>query len=298
MANITNVRQGEFMRVAFSLLRDNPEGLEVRKILDHISQNVELTGFELGEYPSTPNKPRYEKIVRFASIPLVKAGWITKGKGKWYLTDDGLAAYQKYENPEHFFKEGARLYQKWKKSREKISEFAAEQLDEEDPSGSALTLEEAQEKAWTELRDYIKEIEPFEFQDLVADLLGAMEYQVDWVAPPGKDKGIDIIAFSDPLGVESPRIVVQVKHRIDNPTTVKEIREFLSVIGSDHVGIFVSSGGFTRDAKDAARNQERRLITLIDLEKLFDLWVEYYESLSQNAQHRLPIIPVYYLATV
>src|SRR5581483_1369220 len=35
---------------------------------------------------------------------------------------------------------------------------------------------------------------------LVAALLRAMGYHVSWVAPPGPDRGVDIIARTDPLG--------------------------------------------------------------------------------------------------
>jgi len=38
-----------------------------------------------------------------------------------------------------------------------------------------------------------------------------MGYHVAWVAPPGPDGGVDVIAQSDPLGINGPRIKVQVK---------------------------------------------------------------------------------------
>jgi len=131
----------------------------------------------------------------------------------------------------------------------------------------------------------------------VADLLRAMDYHVSWVAPPGKDRGIDIIAYTDPLGASVPRIKVQVKHR-DQPTAVGELRAFMATLGTDDLGLFVSSGGFTSDAKDEARTQERRKVTLLDLENFFDLWVEHYEKLSQEARQRFPLKPIYFLAPV
>jgi restriction system protein len=122
-----------------------------------------------------------------------------------------------------------------------------------------------------------------------------MGYHVHWVAPPGKDFGIDIIAAPDPLGTRGPRIKVQVKRQQD-PARVDVIRSFLAVLSDDDVGIFVSTGGFTRDAADEARTQERRRLTLLDLEDLFDLWVEHYSKLSDDARRRLPLKPIYFLA--
>jgi len=43
-------------------------------------------------------------------------------------------------------------------------------------------------------------------QDLVAGLLRGMNYHVSWVAPAGADKGVDIIAHPDPLGIQRGRI--------------------------------------------------------------------------------------------
>ena len=70
----------------------------------------------------------------------------------------------------------------------------------------------------------------------------------------------------------------------------------MAVLGEHDVGIFVSSGGFTNDAEAEARTQEKRKITLVNLEKLFDLWVLHYNKLSESDKHLLPLRPVYYLA--
>lgn len=100
---------------------------------------------------------------------------------------------------------------------------------------------------------------PYEFQNMVGDLLKAMGYHVAWIAPPGKDGGLDLLAWSDPLGTKTPRIKVQVKRRTDN-VSVSELRSFMAVLGEDDVGLFVTAGDFTRDAESEARTQEKRKI--------------------------------------
>ena len=67
-------------------------------------------------------------------------------------------------------------------------------------------------------------------------------------------------------------------------------------MNEDDAGLFVAIGGFTRDAEDFARMQERRKITLIDLEQLVDLWTEFYPKLTDLARERLPLTPIYFLA--
>jgi restriction system protein len=42
--------------------------------------------------------------------------------------------------------------------------------------------------------------------------------------------------------------------------------------------------------------QERRRIMLLDSKRLFDLWVENYEAIPEQARSLLPIRAVWYLA--
>lgn len=88
---------------------------------------------------------------------------------------------------------------------------------------------------------------------------------------------------------------MQVK-RQGQPVSVEGLRSFMALLGEDDVGIFVSVGGFTKDAAEEARTQEKRKVTLVDLEALFDLWVEHYTRLSDEARRRLPLRPIHFLA--
>ena len=159
---------------------------------------------------------------------------------------------------------------------------------------SAVSFEQAEEQAWGEIAAHLKVMPPYEFQDLVADLLKGMGYYPSWVAPPGPDGGLDIIAHPDPLGTRAPRIKVQVK-RQQAKITADELRSFFSHITEDDAGLFVSLGGFTRDAETEARKQERRRITLIDLDRLVELWIEFYGKLEPKARERMPLTPIYFL---
>jgi restriction system protein len=77
---------------------------------------------------------------------------------------------------------------------------------------------------------------------------------------------------------------------------VDGLRSFMGALGELDVGLFVNTSGFTRDARDEARSQEKRRISLLDLEKLFDLWVEHYEKMGDAARRRMPLKPVYFMA--
>ena len=280
MADVTLQRTGEFLRVVFELLWYQPEGLPFRDILARIPESMQLTEYESSYYPST-NVPRYEKIIRYATIPLVKAGWLVKdNKGRWYITDEGQEACRKFGDAQKFYEEALRIYNEWRQSHPAIF----------------IPVEDVEERAWEQIQKYLQGMRPFEFQTLVIDLLQAMDYHVTWTSPPGKERGqIDIIAYTDPLGASVPRIVVQVKHK-GQTATVEGVKAFMSVLGLDDYGLFFSSGGFTGDAEEEA--QERHKFTLIDLESFYDLWVEYYEKLTIEARQRFPLTPISFLSSM
>lgn len=294
MADVTRRRTGELLRALFEILRVKPEGLQARDALDALANRVTLTPYEAGSYESGGR--RFEKIVRFATVDAVKAAWLLKQKGRWSLTQAGLAALDQFPDPELFYREAVRLYHEWRRSQPDAEpETADEAADESSGKSASVTFEQAEEQAWSEIEQYLRKMPPYDFQELVADLLRAMDYHVAWVAPPGKDGGLDILAWKDPLGTQPPRIKVQVK-RLGSNVTVDGLRSFMAVLGDDDVGLFVTTSGFTKDADEEARTQEKRKVTLVDLEKLVDLWIEYYPKLSDTARRRLPLQKIWFLA--
>ncbi len=299
MSNMSRQRMGELQRGVFTILLDQPDGLPAKEILSRMTKAVPPTEFEKSDYPKHPGIQRFGKIIRFATIGPVKAGWLIKEKGRWYLTEEGKQAFFKFPNPEEFSRESNRLYYQWANKQPKDATEEEEDLPEEvgpieGVAEVSSTLEEAEETAWNEIEAYVAAINPYDLQKLVAALLRAMGYHVAWISPPGPDKGIDIVAHSDPLGTSAPRIKVQVKRRADK-INVDGLRSFMAILSEQDVGIFVSTGGFTSDAESEARTKETRKLTLIDLEKLVDLWIEHYEKVSEADKRLLPFKPVHYL---
>jgi restriction system protein len=294
MADVTKKRVGEILRELFNILKGHPEGMRAKEALNALANSVTMTEYERGNYESGGR--RFEKIVRFATVDCAKAGWLTKNKGIWTLTEAGIIAYRDFRDPEAFYRRAQQLYKAWR-ATQPDAEVVGEADDQSDvgSKSASITYEQAEEQAWQEIDHYLRHMPPYEFQELVASLLRAMGYHVSWVSPPGKDGGIDIVALLDPLGTRPPRIKVQVK-RQGQTVNVEGVRSFIAVLGDEDVGLFVSLGGFTKDAADEARRQESRRVTLIDLEQLFDLWVEHYPKLTDEARRRLPLQPIHFLA--
>lgn len=164
------------------------------------------------------------------------------------------------------------------------------------PPHDALDFETAETHAKTEIENRIRALDPYEFQNLTAALLRGMGYSTPYVSSKGPDGGTDIIAYPDPLGTETPHLRVQVKHRARGKATRGEIAELRGIIRQNReVGLFVSTGGFTADAKREAR-QGAIHIELIDLNRFLALWLLHYKSLSEEDKGMLRLRRVYFLS--
>lgn len=288
---MANYRTGEIQRAILKTLEGYPDGLPAREVLKKLTERLTLTEFEMADYPSSPGVRRFEKIARFSTISLVKAGWLIKSNGIWVGTEKGKAALEDHPEPNGFKIAADAMYRKWAAGQPNEDET---QDAAEEPKISSVTLEEAEEKAWDEVLRYLAEMPPYDFQELVAGLLRGMGYHVSYVSPPGRDQGIDIIAHTDPLGLEVPRIKVQVK-RCSDRVAVDGVRSFLAILGETDAGIFVSVGGFTSEAEREARGQERRKIMLVNPSRLFELWTEHYDRIPDEQRRLMPLKPIYYL---
>jgi restriction system protein len=246
------------MRGVFAVLSDATEPVPAFEVIARTTERVPPTPFEQEGLPKHPKIRRFDNLIRFTTLPAVKAGWLIKAKDGWTLTEDGRVAYATFTDPEALRREAERLYRAWKEGQ------PAPEPEPEIPEDEVrATFEEAEEAAWAEIREYLATMPPYDFQNLVAALLKAMDYHVLWVAPPGPDRGIDMIAYSDPLGTSSPRIKVQVKRQPETKTDAHALRAFIGTLGTHDVGIYVSAAGFTSEAEREARSEHRHL-TLID----------------------------------
>lgn len=291
MGQITHERSGELSRGIFKTLLDEPEGLSVKEIFPRLEKDVPPTDFEREMYPNRPNVRRYENIAQFATITLVKAGWLVKNHGHWLLTEAGKQAYHSVTDPEKFYRKSLDEYGKWKEGQSP-RETGAGGEDELDDSGmSSVTLEKSEADAWAEVKNHLNKIDPYNFQELVAGLLEGMGHHIEWVAPRGPDGGVDIHAASG--GVSGKRIKVQVKRRKDT-LNVDTIRSFRGTLKEGDTGLFISTSGFTSEAAKDARQGDRHLI-LIDGKRFFDLWVSHYEKIPEERRRLLPIKLVAFL---
>ena len=102
-------------------------------------------------------------------------------------------------------------------------------------------------------------------------------------------------AFTEFLGIKLPRIIVQVKHKPETSIATDEIRKLVGTMPrTSDVGLFVTSGEFSNPAKIEARSSSKH-IELIGFTRFIELWVQYYDKMSDEQKNMLPLHPIYFL---
>ena len=264
--------------------------IPVKDLYPFVENNVELTPWEC-ERAGKMQYIRWTNSFQFYSIDYAKAGFILKKNGMWYLTPEGENVIKKSANEVMNIAENA--YRKWKRLNT-VEEYKDEPSDDAQENANDVKLEQLESDARESIKDYLTAKDPYQFQDMVAALLRAMGYHTPFIAPKGKDGGIDIIAYVDPLGAQTPRIKVQVKHRPDTVIGASDIRALLGVLRAGDIALFVTSGTFSSEAKNTSTNS-REFIRWIDGNDFIDMWQEYYDKMSDEDKNMLPLKRISFL---
>jgi restriction system protein len=286
------------MYAAFKILKDAGGQLPGKKVVEKIKESTKFSDWEKQIYEKTGGV-RWESILSFYSIDCVKAGFLRKNKGVWHLTEEGEKAIPL--GPLKLLEKANKLYRSWaadnkdgKSKKDKEPEEATE-LEENKTQAQKANIGLLEEQANAGIKDFIRNKNAYEFQDIVAALLRAMNYHTPFISPKGKDGGLDIIAYNDPLGATSPRVKVQVKHRPDATVPVDDIRSLTGLLNKDgDIGLFVTSGYFTSESERCARESHRH-IKLLDVDNFISLWQEFYAKLTDDDKNLLPLHSIYFL---
>ena len=286
----------------FQILKANGGEMRRSDIILKLPEMVQFTEWEKERLEKTGNV-RWESIFSFYTIDCMKAGFLQKDKGTWILTPEGEEAIKLGE--EGLFMAVKKAYIQWKTqkpsnetekeatTKETIEDLAIEENNE--VKSQKVLIEQYVEKAIEGIQEFINKKNPYEFQDLIAALLRAMGYYISFNAKRGKDGGIDIVAYSDPLGTKEPRMKVQIKHRPNDAVSVDVVKQLVANLNkSGDVGLFVTSGRFTSESERYSRESHKH-IELIDFQRLVSLWQEYYHKMTDEDKNMLPLQPIYFL---
>lgn len=267
-------QKAKVLRSLIEILWHKPEGLPAREIIASIPRPAPAWD----EEPEVEDEVGYEMILRLMSIPIAKVGWMLKTrKGRWYLTEAGRQACKKFSNAQELYEEALRQLEEVQQNNNEV----------------IVALEAAEEMAWLQVEKYFHGKKPFEVKIMIAHLLRACGYHVASVAPKTENANQpDIVAWTDPIGVKKPRILVQIIHKGQAMTT-EGIRSFFSQLEQNDFGLVFSTGGLTSEARGIVKSVSANMFVM-DLDAFFDLWVMQYDKLDGDARKLLPLKPIHF----
>ena len=143
------------------------------------------------------------------------------------------------------------------------------------------------------IKDRVNQLDWEDMERLVAGMLKAMGYCAR-VMPKGPDGGRDVVASPDALGLESPRIVAEVKHR-KGAMGAPAVRSFIGGLRAGDRGLYVSTGGFTREARYEA-DRANVPVRLLDLDAFVRHYVDIYDKADDDTRSILPLTRIWWPA--
>ncbi|WP_040160241.1 restriction endonuclease [Mobilicoccus massiliensis] len=147
------------------------------------------------------------------------------------------------------------------------------------------TLEAIRDRVRTHVAENFAE---HKLTHLVAEVLETMGFHCE-VSPAGPDGGVDILAGSGPLGLDSPTLVVEVK---SEPTpvgsaVVRGLHSAMTRYDADQ-GLLVALGGTTTPAQREFSTLRTRL-RVWDADTFLDHLFDRYEMLPALTRQKLPL---------
>ena len=133
------------------------------------------------------------------------------------------------------------------------------------------------------LREFLLKMPPYNFEQLVRDLLEAMGYEDVTVTKQSGDKGVDVVATVQ-FGITTITEVVQVKRHQGNlsRTVIDQLRGVLPFHRAIR-GTIITTGGFSKGLVEVATFPGAAPITLINGEKLIELLLEHQLAIKKRS---------------
>ena len=264
------------------------EPRRIGDVVEHISDQLDLSPEERSQMLPSGKQTVIANRVHWARSYLKQAGVVRNPKRGWYeLTDRGrhLLKHPEINLDNGYLQRFAEFQQFQERGKgnapHPASEIAPTASGAETPDESLLAAHAKLNAALaSNLIDAVCSASPAFFEQLIVDLLIAMEYggateDAGRALGQSGDNGIDGVIDQDPLGVD--QIYLQAKrYSPGNVVGAGDIRDFFGALSLKKAtkGIFVTTSSFSQSAKDTARDLGARIV-LIDGPQLARLMIRY-----------------------
>lgn len=248
-------------------LRDLGSSAKPREVYAWIAERHSVPQEEI-EGTTRGGQSKFENKVGWARFYLAKAGLIdTEQRGVWVLTEKGRKTNISHDEAYNLFKLIHDGFQREPGEAEKT----VDEADASVPDEKAYLNQDAIQE---ELVRILRGITNKGFEELCARLLRHIGFENLKVTGQSGDHGIDGEGFLLINRFVRIKVMFQCK-RYAGTVQVKEIRDFRGAIqGRSERGIFLTTGTFTKGAREEAARENATAIELVDIDRLLELLIE------------------------
>jgi restriction system protein len=285
MAKLRGPKFVQYFQPVIDGLRDLGSSARPREVYTWIAERHAVPKEEI-EGTTKGGQSKFENKVGWARFYLAKAGLIdTEQRGVWVLTEKGRKANLSHDDAYNLFKS---IHDGFQRDDGEDGEAVSEKtVDEADASAPDEKIYLNQDAIQEELVRILRGVTDKGFEELCARLLRHIGFENLKVTGQTGDHGIDGEGFLLINRFVRIKVMFQCK-RYAGTVQVKEIRDFRGAIqGRAERGIFLTTGTFTKSAREEAARENATAIELVDIDRLLELLIE--ESLGVRETKALTI---------
>lgn len=275
---IKSPTQLELVEPTFSALVELGGSATISEIYERVVAMLNLPDSVIDE-PHKGNASQQTELeyqLAWARTRLKNYGAISNSKrGVWMITPEfaDKTSISRSDVTEHIKK--TKLAGKTDAEAEKI-------LNDGDPTDDGIDTPEELEPWKTELADTLHNMNPYAFERLAMLLLRECGFSQVRVTKKSGDGGIDGTGKLRINGIFSFNVAFQCK-RYAGSVSAGDIRDFRGSLTTDiEKGIFITTGTFTRAAREEASNAGKQQIDLIDGTEFIAKLIEYRLGVTEK----------------
>ena len=268
---IKSPTQLELVEPVFSILVELGRSATNDEIRDSVIKRLRLPDDVVDEphKGDASQQTELEYQLAWARTRLKNLGAIINSqRGVWMITKEYAGRDRVTREEVTNFIKATRLKGKTDKEVDSI-------LDDGDPSNDGIDNIEDAEPWRAELSEALHKMDPYAFERLAMLLLRECGFSQVTVTQKSNDGGIDGTGKLRINGIFSFNVAFQCKRYL-NSVSAADIRDFRGSLTTDiEKGVFITTGSFTKAAREEASNAGKQQIDLIDGEEFINKLIEY-----------------------
>lgn len=263
----------QYFQPVIDALRDLGSSAKPKEVYGWIAENHNVPKEEI-EQTTKGGQSKFDNKVGWARFYLAKAGLIdTEQRGVWVLTEQGRKANLSHDEAYNLFRI---IHDGFQRESGEPNQIAAPEksVDDADTSAPDEKTYFNQDEIQEELVRLLRGVTDKGFEELCARLLRHIGFENLRVTGQTGDHGIDGEGHLLINRFVRIKVMFQCK-RYTGTVQVKEIRDFRGAIqGRAERGIFLTTGIFTKAAREEAARENTTAIELVDIDRLLELLIE------------------------